>query len=92
VVTLLGMTVAPVGLLVIRARIEEGSPRPLRVDVRLTGDTTRGFEQVLRLSEAEAVTEVVHTWLAQFAANEPPQAPPEAVTPPSRRGHGGARY
>ena len=90
------MTVAQVGLLIIRARIEGGSPCVLRADVRLTADTTRGFERELRLSEADAVAEVVRVWLADISAGEPPQAPPdpapEPVTPPSRRGDGGAKY
>lgn len=69
---LLDMTVAPVGLVIIRARLEEGSSRPLRAEVRLTADTTRGFERELTLTEADAVAEVVRGWLAEISSGEPP--------------------
>jgi hypothetical protein len=39
------MQLAPVALLVIRAWPEEGSERPLRIEIRLTADTGRGFER-----------------------------------------------
>ena len=62
------MGIAPVGLLVIRAWVEEGSERPLRVEVRLTADTGRGFERELMLSELAPVEAVVHAWLADVLA------------------------
>ena len=58
------MAIAPVGLLVIRAWVEQGSKRPLRVEVRLTTDTERGFERLLTLSEPTPVEAVVRAWLA----------------------------
>jgi hypothetical protein len=49
------VALAPVGLLVIPAWVEEGSGRPLRVVVRLTADSGRGFERELMFSEPAAV-------------------------------------
>jgi hypothetical protein len=57
------MAVAPVGLLVIRAWVEEGSERPLRAEVRLTADSGRGFEPELVFSEPVAVQALVRAWL-----------------------------
>ena len=51
------------GLLVIRARLEEGSPTPLRAEVRITKDVSAGFDRVLNLSNADAVIEIVRQWL-----------------------------
>jgi hypothetical protein len=58
----------PVGLLVIRAWVEEGAQQPLRVVVRLTADTGRGFGRELAASEAGPVLAVVAAWLAEVAA------------------------
>ena len=58
------MGTAPVGLLVIRAWLEHGSEKPLRAEVRLTGDTEQGFERLLTLSEPASIEAVVHAWLA----------------------------
>jgi hypothetical protein len=58
-----------VGLLVMRAWLEEGSERPLRVEVRLTADSGRGFERELMLSELTGVEAVVRAWLADVLAN-----------------------
>jgi hypothetical protein len=62
------MRFAPVGLLVIRAWLEEGSESPLRVNVRLTADTDRGFERELAFSEPEQVETLVREWLAEVLA------------------------
>jgi hypothetical protein len=59
------MTVAPVGLLVIRAWLEEGAEHPLRVEVRMTADTGRGFERELVFSEPEPVGALVDAWLGE---------------------------
>jgi hypothetical protein len=63
------VAVEGVGLLVIRAWVEEGSERPLRVGVRLTADSGRGFERELVFSEPAAVEAVVRAWLADVLAN-----------------------
>ena len=62
------MAIPPVCLLVIRAWVEEGSERPLRVEVRLTADTARGFQRELTFSEAGPVEALVRTWLAEVLA------------------------
>jgi hypothetical protein len=61
------MTIAPVGLLMIRAWVEEGCEQRLRVVIRLTGDSWRGFEHELALSDPARVEEVVREWLANVA-------------------------
>jgi len=61
------MTIAPVGLLMIRAWVEEGCEQRLRVVIRLTGDSWRGFEHELSLSDPARVEEVVREWLANVA-------------------------
>jgi hypothetical protein len=63
-----GMGMVPVGLLVIRAWLEEGSERRLRVEVRLTADTKCGFERELVLSEPAPVEALVRAWLADVLA------------------------
>ena len=73
------MAVAPVGLLVIRAWLEEGAVRPLRVQVRLTGDSARGFERELAFSEPAPVEALVRAWLGQVCAEggiDPPAPAP----------------
>jgi hypothetical protein len=87
------MAIAPVGLLVIRAWVEEGSEQPLRVHVRLTSDTGRGFERELVFTEPAPVEALVRGWLAQAPAETPIRAPGAAdradpVTRRSRHGHG----
>ena len=59
------MAVAGVGLLVIRAWVEEGSERPLRVEVRATAESMRGFGRGLVFSEPAAVEGLVRAWLEQ---------------------------
>ncbi|MGH7910470.1 MAG: hypothetical protein ACREQM_07790 [Candidatus Dormibacteraceae bacterium] len=54
------------GLLVIRARLEVGSSAPLRAEVRLTTDVSRGIEETLNLTDAESVAAVVRTWLLRM--------------------------
>jgi hypothetical protein len=63
------MDIAPVGLLVIRAWLQEGSERPLRVEVRMTADTGRGFEPALAFTEPGPVEALVRAWLAEVLAD-----------------------
>src|SRR5215218_5652348 len=62
------MAIPPVCLLVIRAWVEEGSERPLRVEVRLTADTAHGFQRELTFSEPVAVEALVRAWLDDVLA------------------------
>jgi hypothetical protein len=62
------MAIAPVGLLVMRAWVQDGSERPLRVQVRVTGDVRHGFEREEVLSESTAVEATVRAWLAAVLA------------------------
>ena len=59
------MRVGPVGLLVIRVWVEEGSERPLRAEVKSTSDTRLGFDRQATLSEAEAVVALISAWLQE---------------------------
>ena len=52
-----------VALLVIRARLEVDSLRPLRAEIRLTTDVSRGIESTVNLSDPESVTAAVGAWL-----------------------------
>ncbi len=62
----------PIGLLVVRAWMEAGSPDPLRATIRLTTDTAGGFTSELHLSDADAVTDVVRAWLQDILAGADP--------------------
>lgn len=62
---------APVGMLVVRASVEESSAKPLRANVRLTNDTTKGFTSEVNLADAEAVLDVVREWLESVRSNVP---------------------
>lgn len=55
-------------LLIIRAWMEEGSPEPLRAQIRLTSDVSSGFERTLTLAQADAVCATVQEWLAEVLA------------------------
>ena len=55
------------GLLIIRARIEEGSSEPLRAQVRLSADVST--EHALTLARPEAVCAMVQEWLADISAD-----------------------
>lgn len=65
------MTTSRAGLLIIRAWIEPGSPSPLRAQIRLTTDVSRGFERSLAITEIEAVTATVQAWLSEMLASSP---------------------
>ncbi len=51
------------GLMIIRAWVEEGSPKPLRAHIRLTSDITTGVERAWTLADAEDVCAAVDAWL-----------------------------
>jgi hypothetical protein len=73
-----GMAAPPVGLLIVRAWHEAGSERPLRADVSVTADTTRGFERKLTLSDVEDVESVVRARLAEVLAAAGSRTPPSS--------------
>jgi hypothetical protein len=60
---------ARVSLMVLRAWVEEGSQRPLRVEIRRTADVGCGFESELVVSDAAGVEVLVRAWLADVLAN-----------------------
>ena len=55
-----------VALLTIRAWCEEGSPNPLRAEIRMTSDVSSGFQDSMTLSQVPAVCEAVETWLGNL--------------------------
>ena len=61
------MPSASAGLIVIRAWLEEGSSSPLRAEVRLTTDVSRGIEETLTLADADSMTAAVSLWLHRMA-------------------------
>lgn len=63
------------GLLIIRAWVEDGSPEPLRADVRATTDVSAGLDRAVTLARAEDVGATVQTWLAEVLADAAPQVP-----------------
>jgi hypothetical protein len=56
------------GLLIIRAWVEPGSSSPLRAQIRLTTDVSRGLERSLTVAQEEAVVEAVQAWLSEMLA------------------------
>ena len=61
------------GLMIIRAWVEEGSREPLRVQLRLTTDVSKGFQQTLNLGDIETASAAVERWLRDVLA-EPTSA------------------
>ncbi len=51
------------GLLIIRAWVEQGSPKPLRAQIRLTTDVAAGFASEMTLADVRAVSSAVEAWL-----------------------------
>ena len=47
----------------VRAWLEAGSSSPLRAEVRLTTDVSRGIEETLTLADADSITAAVSVWL-----------------------------
>jgi hypothetical protein len=66
------MTRQQTGLMVLRVWIEEGSTRPLRVDVRQTSDLSNGSFRTLTLTDIDPVLAVVKTFLEARRAVEAP--------------------
>jgi hypothetical protein len=61
------MSVGRTGLLTIRVWLEPGSAKPLRANLRFTGDVSRGYEHALLVSDADALKSAVMGWLNEFA-------------------------
>jgi len=57
----------PTGLLIIRVWTEHGSPEPLRAQLRISSDTSGGFERSLSLTQPEQVSAAIDAWLAEMA-------------------------
>jgi hypothetical protein len=74
-------------LLVIRAWVQEGSERPLRVEVRLTADSGRGFEGEFVFSEPAAVEALVRIWLDDVLVGGDRARQPAGRLEWSRDGH-----
>lgn len=55
-------------LLIIRAWVEQQSPKPLRAQVRLTIDVAVGFERELTLANVADVSAAVEAWLRDVLA------------------------
>jgi hypothetical protein len=72
------------GLLIIRARCEETSARPLRAHIRLTTDIASGFEASMTLTQVDAVGKTVETWLNDILNDTRP--PKRRWLPPSDNG------
>jgi uncharacterized protein YrrD len=51
------------GLLLIRAWVEKGSPKPLRAHIRTTTDVSKGFESELLVADVTSTVTTVETWL-----------------------------
>lgn len=59
------------GLFIIRAWLEEGSSKPLRVQMRRTKDVAAGIEDEMVVTDAEGVQAAVENWLLDIlTANE----------------------
>jgi hypothetical protein len=65
------VTTSRTGLCIIRAWVEPDSSSPLRAELRLTTDVSRGFERSLTVAEKEAVVEAVQAWLSELLAGSP---------------------
>jgi hypothetical protein len=57
------MNSEPIGLMVLRVWTEQGSARPLRVDVRQTSDLSRGFRRSVTLTDIDLVLATVRSFL-----------------------------
>jgi hypothetical protein len=77
------VTTSRIGLFIIRAWVDPGSSSPLRAQIRLTTDVSRGFEQGLTVAEKEAVVAAVQAWLSEMLASSPPvDDDPETLSNP----------
>ena len=72
----------PTGLLIIRAWVETGSPKPLRAQIRLTADISHGITSEMTLAEISSVSAQVEAWLHDVLLNAraPANEDPDAVT------------
>ena len=61
-------------VLIIRAWVEPHPSSPLRATVRRTTDVAAGFDGTLNFTDAEAVVQVVRTWLRDVEARGHPRA------------------
>ena len=66
------MPTARTGLLIIRARCEETSSRPLRAHIRHTTDISTGFQASMTLTQVTAVNKTVDTWLHDILTDTQP--------------------
>jgi hypothetical protein len=57
------MNSQPIGLMVLRVWTEQGSARPLRVDVRQASDLSRGFRRTVTLTDIDLVLATVRSFL-----------------------------
>ncbi|MDE3725286.1 hypothetical protein PWG71_28230 [Nocardiopsis sp. N85] len=65
------MDIHRTGLMVLRVWVEEGSERPLRVDVRQTSDPALGFRGERTLTDVDHVLAVVRRFLESGGSNAP---------------------
>ena len=56
------------GLLVMRAWVEEGSREPLRVQIRLTTDVSRGYQRTMNVTDVDTASAAVSGWLTDMLA------------------------
>jgi hypothetical protein len=77
---------SPLALLTIRAWCEDGSDDPLRAEIRLTTDVSRGFQHQLTVAQTEKVVEAVQAFLEEVVLA--PRHDRSLVTRASRPGHG----
>jgi hypothetical protein len=57
------MARVPTGLLIIRVWVEQGSPSPLRAQIRHTADVSARFEPAWTYADVQAVGDAVQAWL-----------------------------
>ena len=76
-----------VALLTIRAWCEEGSPNPLRAEIRMTSDVSSGFQSVWAVAERGQVMDAVKAFLDDVMLALSNWT--SSVDMASRPGHGG---
>jgi hypothetical protein len=57
-------------LLIIRAWVDQGSSKPLRVQIRLTNDLTIGLGSQMTFADIHAVSAAVETWLEDVVIDD----------------------
>ena len=65
------MSTQPIGLMLLRVWSEQGSDRPLRVDIRQTTDLSTGFRRTTTLADVDAVLAAVRGFLEERQAGAP---------------------